>query len=316
MKKIVVFLLLISMVLIGFVGCGEKKEESVSKEVNNKVVEEKESASKSSEEKTNGTNISTKKELSGTISIVGSTSVAPLAEKLAEEFKSLNPKVKVEIQAVGSTAGVKAAKDKTGQIGMASRNLKTEEEEWNLTKHIIAYDGIAVVVNPSNDISELSKEQVKKIFKGEITNWNEVGGKDEAILVVSRESGSGTRGAFEDIVSLKEKVEINGEMKKVSQVREDALIADGNGVVMANIASKDNAVGYVSLSYVDGTVKSLKIDGEDATVENIQKDKYKISRPFLMLTNGEMDDVTKEYIDFVFSDKGQEIVSLKNISVK
>jgi phosphate transport system substrate-binding protein len=311
MKKVLIFLLVISMVLVGFVGCGEKKEEVANKEANNKVVE-----SKGGEEKTKETNVSTKKELSGTISIVGSTSVAPLAEKLAEEFKSLNPKVKVEIQAVGSTAGVKAAKDKTGQIGMASRNLKTEEEEWNLTKHIIAYDGIAVVVNPSNDISELSKEQVKKIFKGEITNWNEIGGKDEAILVVSRESGSGTRGAFEDIVSLKEKVEINGEMKKVSQVREDALIADGNGVVMANVASKNNAVGYVSLSYVDDTVKSLKIDGEDATVENIQKDKYKISRPFLMLTNGEMDDVTKEYIDFVFSDKGQEIVSLKNISVK
>lgn len=310
MKKILVILLMVALALTGLAACGEKEaaKDPVVKENSEEKKEEKPEEKKEEKPEEKG--------LSGALSIIGSTSVAPLAQNLADAFTAKNPEVKVEIQAVGSTAGVKAAKDKTGDIGIASRELKKEESEWGLTEHIIAYDGIAVVCHPSNGVSNLTKEQVQKIFKGEIQNWKEVGGKDDAILVVSREDGSGTRGAFEEIIGLLEKVEVNGKKKEVSQVREDALIADGNGVVMANIASKENGIGYVSLSYVDETVKGLSVEGVEPTVENIKKGTYKVSRPFLMLTHGEMNEVTKAYMDFVFSDEGQKIVSEKNISVK
>lgn len=311
MKKGMILLLAVLVLLVGFVGCGEKVEATTETGTQTETKTETTTETKKEE-----TTTETKTELTGSISIIGSTSVAPLAQELADAFTAQNPSVKVEIQAVGSTAGVKAAKDQTGEIGIASRELKKEEAEWGLTEHIIAYDGIAVVIYPSNGVSDLSQEQIQGIFKGEIKNWNEVGGIDQEILVVSREDGSGTRGAFEEIVGLLEKVEINGEKKEVSQVREDALIADGNGVVMANIASKENAIGYVSLSYVDETVKAVQVEGQDATVENIKAGTYKVSRPFLMLTNGEMNQVTKAYMDFVFSTEGQEIVSHKNISVK
>lgn len=249
--------------------------------------------------------------LEGTVEVVGSTSVTPVAQSMAEAFMSKNPGVKVNVQGVGSTAGVKAAHDGTADIGMASRNLKEAEKEWGLDEHVIAYDGIAVVVHPSNGITGLSKEDVTKIFKKEVTNWKELGGKDKEIIVVSRESGSGTRGAFEGIMDLQEKV----DGKKVSAVQAD-ITQNGNGGVKAAIASKENAIGYVSLSYLDESIKSLEIDGAEATVENIKADEYKVSRPFLMLTKGEVSEATQAYLDFIFSEEGQEIVGEKLIRVK
>ncbi|HKL11538.1 MAG TPA: phosphate ABC transporter substrate-binding protein [Clostridia bacterium] len=251
--------------------------------------------------------------LSGTVSVVGSTSVAPHAQKLADAFMAKNPGTKIDVQGVGSTAGVKAANEGAADIGMASRNLKTEEKEWGLDEHVIAYDGISVVVNPENGVSDMSIETVTAIFKGEITNWKEVGGIDKEILVVSREAGSGTRGAFEDIMDLEEK---NAEGKKVSAVKADALIAEGNGAVKANVASKTYAIGYISLSYIDESVQPVSIGGVEATVENILDESYTVSRPFLMLSKGELTDVAKAYLDFVFSTEGQEIVAEKAIPVK
>lgn len=247
-----------------------------------------------------------------TISIVGSTSVQPLAEKLGNKYRKMYPEIKVEVQGVGSTAGVKACYEGTADIGTASRNLKSGEKEWNLTEHVIAYDGIAVVVHPNNPVSDLKPEQITAIFKGEITNWNEVGGPDKDILVVSREDGSGTRGAFEEIMDLIEKV----NDKKMSSVREDALIAEGNGAVRANIAKKEYAIGYISFSYLDKTVKVLKVDGIDAEVANVLNETYKISRPFLMLTNGQEKSEVKAFLEFVMSVEGQEIVSENQIPIK
>ncbi|WP_026895176.1 phosphate ABC transporter substrate-binding protein [Clostridiisalibacter paucivorans] len=251
--------------------------------------------------------------LEGTISIAGSTSVTPLAEKLAAAFMEANPNVKIDVQGIGSSAGVKASNEGAADIGMASRNLKEAEKEWGLTEHIIAYDGIAVVVHPSNDVEGLDKEMITKIFKGEIKNWKEVGGKDDEILVVSREAGSGTRGAFEGIMDLEEK---NDDGKKISAVRQDALIAEGNGAVRQNIAGKENAIGYISLSYMNESVKGVKVEGVEPTVEKILAGEYKVSRPFLMLTKGDMNQLVKAYMDFVMSDEGQEIVSEKGIPVK
>ncbi|WIF95305.1 phosphate ABC transporter substrate-binding protein [Caminicella sporogenes] len=242
--------------------------------------------------------------LKGTVAVVGSTSVTPVAQNLADKFMSIHPEVKIDVQGIGSSAGIKAASNGSADIGMASRNLKEKEKEWGLTQHVIAYDGIAVVVNPNNPVKELTKEQIAKIFKGEIKNWKEVGGPDKEILVVSREAGSGTRGAFEEIVGIE------------NAVREDALVAEGNGAVKANVASKEYAIGYLSFAYLDDSVKALKVDGAEPTVENIKAGNYKISRPFLMVTKGEIKLAAKAYLDFILSDEGQKIVGEKLITVK
>lgn len=247
------------------------------------------------------------------LSIVGSTSVTPVLTKLADSYTTLNDGVKIDVQGIGSSAGVKAAYDKSADIGMSSRNLKEAEKEWNLIETTIAYDGIAISVNPNNTVEKLTIEQVKDIFKGTITNWNEVGGKDEEILVISRESGSGTRGAFEGLVKLEEK---DADGNKFSALIEDALIADGNGAVKANVASKDNAIGYLSFSYLDSSIKTLKINDVEPLVENIENGTYKISRPFLLLTNDESSKVASDFIEYILSDEGQDIIAEKLISVK
>lgn len=253
-----------------------------------------------------------KKQGSKTITVIGSTSVTPVAQELAKAFEAKNENIRIDVQGVGSTAGVKAVYEGIGQIGMASRNLKSGEKEWNLNETIIAYDGIAVIAHPSNEVSNLKKDQINKIFKGEITNWKELGGVDKEIILISREAGSGTRGAFEELNGLLKKNE-NG--KKISVVKEDALIAEGNGAVKANVASKENSIGYISLSYLDDSVKGLKVDEITASSENIMNGSYKISRPFLMLTNGEVSDDTKAYLEFILSKEGQEIVKKKLIPV-
>lgn len=250
------------------------------------------------------TNKDTGKEQETTITIAGSTSVAPYAEKIAREFEIENRGIKVNVQGLGSTAGVKAASEKTSDIGMSSRDLNDEEKGLGLDEHVIAHEGIAVITHPSNSVKDLELETIKKIFKGEIKNWKEVGGADKAIVLVSREAGSGTRGAFDALVGLEKK---KGD-KKISTVSVDALIADGNGAVKQNISGKENAIGYISLGYVDKFIGALKIDGVEPTVENVISKTYKISRPFLLLTKGEVNDATGAYLDFVMSEKGQMII--------
>lgn len=235
------------------------------------------------------------------IIMVGSTSVDPLAQKLAEAYKGKNPGVEIEIQAVGSSAGIKAALDGSATVGMSSRELKDSEIAEGAVPHVICKDGIAVVINPANEVSDLTTEQVQKIFMGEITNWSEVGGKDAEILVVSRESGSGTRGAFEEILKIEK--EIDG--KKVSGLIESALQAEGTGAVKANVASKENSIGYVSLGYLDDSVKSVKVDGQDATDENIVAGLYPIARPFVLVTTEEIKSADQMFLDWIMSAEGQ-----------
>lgn len=238
------------------------------------------------------------------LTIIGSTSVHPLMEELTAEFKKTNP-LKLELQGVGSSAGIKQAKDGTAEIGMSSRPLNTEEQTWGLEETVIALDGIAIVVHPHNPVSNLSKEQAAKIFKGEITNWREVGGPDKNIIVISRESGSGTRGALEEILGLSEKQ--NG--KTFSLTRADALVNNSNGSVKAGVAGKDAAIGYLSLGSLDSSVKSLAIDQVPATEENVKNQTYSVSRPFLLLTKGAPAGEARALIDFILSEEGQKIVS-------
>ena len=235
------------------------------------------------------------------IILVGSTSVDPLAQKLAEAYKAKTPDVDIEIQAVGSSAGIKAALDGSATIGMSSRELKEEEIAEGANPLIICREGIAVAVNPENPVQNLSKDQVQKIFMGEITNWKEVGGNDEEIIVVSRESGSGTRGAFEEILKIEKEV----EGKKISGLVQTALQAEGTGAVKANVASKTNAIGYVSLGYIDETIKTVQVEGADPTAENITAGTYPVARPFVLVTKGEISETDQAFLDFVMSSEGQ-----------
>jgi len=244
--------------------------------------------------------------------ITGSTSVQPLVQDLADRFSETHNWVSIEVQGGGSTQGIKDVSSGVSDIGISSRQLKDSEKELGLTEHIIAYDGIAIAVHPCNKVENLTKDQVAAIFKGEIKNWKEVGGVDKEIIIVTREAGSGTRGAFEELLSLIK--EENG--KKLSAIYPGALVADGNGAVKANIATKENAIGYVSLGFVDESVKKIRVDGIECNVGNIKSGRYKISRSIIMLTKGEMKPGAKAFLDFILSDEGQEVVAESFITVK
>ena len=232
------------------------------------------------------------------IELDGSTSVTPLAEALGKAYEAKNANVQVNVNGSGSAAGITAITNGTCDIGMSSRALKAEET--GLTEHKIALDGIAVVVNPSNTIKNLTIDQITKIFKGEITSWKDVGGVDEKIILVSREEGSGSRDAFEELAKLV------GSDKR-SLVAKDALIANSTGAVQQNVSSKKNGIGYISLGAVNEAVKAVSIEGVEATDANIVAGKYKISRPFLLLTKDPSAEALA-FIDFVMSDEGQKIV--------
>ena len=246
-------------------------------------------------------------DLSGTISMVGSTSMEKFANALSETFMEKYPKVTVTAEFVGSGAGVEAAANGTADIGNASRNLKDEEKAKGIAENIVAIDGIAVVTDPSNTVEDLTKDQLAGIYDGTVTNWKDVGGNDAPIVVVGRESGSGTRTAFEELLELEDKCKYANEL-------------DSTGAVMAKVASTPGAVGYVSLDVLDDTVKAVKLEGAEPTEENIKAGTYFLSRPFVMATKGEIseqNDLVKALFDFIYSEEGAELVkSVGLISVE
>ncbi|MEW5952731.1 MAG: phosphate ABC transporter substrate-binding protein [Bacillota bacterium] len=241
--------------------------------------------------------------LSGSITVAGSTSVQPLSEELAEAFNKIQPDVTINVQGGGSSQGVKAAETGIAQIGASSRNLKESEMGLGLDTHKIAIDGIAIVVHPSNNIEDITLEQVRKVFSGEITTWEELGGAGGEISVVTREEGSGTRGAFEEMVM--------GEDK----ISNKAVTQPSNGGIRSSVSIDPKAIGYLSTGYVDNSVKGIKIEGVEPNMETIRDGSYKVARPFLYLTKGEVDEVTQAFIDFVLSKEGQDIVAEHYIRV-
>ncbi len=255
------------------------------------------------------------KPLSGQLQIAGSTTVQPLAEVLAESFMEANPDVVIEIQGGGSSVGVTSAGDGTVDIGSASREIKDSEMETypDLNVYTIAFDGIAVITNPELDIPTLSVDQIRAIFSGVITNFSEVGGPDAEIVVVSREEGSGTRAAFEELVLTH--TDANGE-KVVDPITENALLQQSNGQVSTLVSTTPNTIGYLSFGYLSDAVKSVSIDGVAPTIENVKNGTYSIFRPLNLLTNGPADGLAKAFIDFILSDAGQEIVAEDYITVK
>ena len=240
----------------------------------------------------------TDKAVSGTITMAGSTSMEKLANAVAESFMAKYPDVTVTAEFTGSSAGVEAVLGGSVDIGNSSRNLKDEEKAAGAVENIVAIDGIAVVTDKENTVTDLTTDQLVGIYKGEIKNWSEVGGTDEAIVVVGREAGSGTRGAFEELLGIEDSCAYANEL-------------DSTGAVMAKVASTPGAIGYVSLDVVDDTVISLSLDGVAATEENIKAGNYTLSRPFVMATNGEISaqsDAVQELFTYLQSDEGKELI--------
>jgi phosphate transport system substrate-binding protein len=224
----------------------------------------------------------------------GSTSIQPFADKWAEVYMKLHPDRGINVQGGGSSAGIQATKSGACQIGMSSRELKPEEKD--LTETIIAWDGLAVVVHPSNSLRGLTLDQVKQVFAGDLLNWKFLGGPDRAITVVTREEGSGTRGAFQELVM------------KTTRIYRGAIVEDSNGTVREIIAHDPMSIGYISLGLVNDQVRALALDGVEASEANIENGTYKLVRPFLFLTTGEVPEPARDFIAFVLSEEGQKLV--------
>lgn len=239
------------------------------------------------------------KDLSGSISMSGSTSMEKLANAVAESFMEKYPNVTVTAEFTGSSAGIEAVTAGSVDIGNASRALKDTEEEAGVVGNVVAIDGIAVVGDTANTVVDLTKDQLADIYTGKITNWSEVGGEDEAIVVVGREAGSGTRDGFEELLEIKDACKYANEL-------------DSTGAVMAKVASTPGAIGYVSLDVVDDTVKAFSVDGVEATAENIKADTYLLKRPFVMATKGEISEqseLIQEFFAYLASDEGKAVIS-------
>lgn len=238
-------------------------------------------------------------DLSGSISMAGSTSMEKLANAVAESFMEKYPNVTVSAEFTGSGAGIESVTAGSVDIGNSSRNLKDEEKAAGAVENIVAIDGIAVVVDPANTVADLTKDQLISIYTGETTNWSELGGTDEPIVVVGREAGSGTRGAFEEILEIEDTCAYANEL-------------DSTGAVMAKVASTPGAIGYVSLDVVDDTVVAVSLEGVEATAENIKAGTYFLSRPFVMATMGEISEqseAVQALFDYLASEEGKEVIS-------
>ena len=234
-----------------------------------------------------------------TLTVAGSTSVQPFAEKLAEHYMAAHPGLAINVQGGGSTAGVRAAETGAAQIGMSSRHLKDSEEA--LHQITIALDGIAIIVNAANPVAGLTRAQVAAIFAGEVSRWSSVGGTDSPIHFVTREEGSGTRGAFEEMVMGKR------------EIAPRALVQDSNGAVREIVASDPNALGYISLGLVDRRVRALAVDGVLPTHDAIVGKRYAVVRPFLFLTREEPAGAARAFIEYVTGAEGQRLLGLEGL---
>lgn len=264
MKKKVLSILMVCMMCLGLAGCGGASSESVS----------------------------------GKVSLNGSTSMEKLVNALSEGITETYPELQLEAQFTGSGAGLEALSNKTTDIGDSSRALTDEEKEKGLVENIVAIDGIAMITNKTNKVTNLTSEQLTKIYTGEITNWKEVGGQDEAIVVIGREAGSGTRGAFEELLDIEDKCNYAQELNET-------------GAVLAKVANTSGAIGYVSLDVVDDSVVALDLNGVKASEETIKEGSYALQRPFVMATNGEISEQSAQVqavFEFIESDAGQEII--------
>ena len=270
MKKLITVLVLALSAMLVFVSCStpaSEPSEAASESVSASTEATAAPAESESEEPSEAA-------LSGSVQLSGSTSLEAVANALAEAFMIENPDVTVDVQLGGSSVGIADVIAEKVDIGDASRELKDEELAEGAEPHVIAIDGIAVVVNPANEVSDITTEQLAQIYKGEINNWSEVGGADSPIVVIGREAASGTRGAFEELLDVEDQCKYAQELNE-------------QGAVYTAVTSTDNAIGYISLYGVDDQVKALMLNGVEATDANIKAGDYVLSRPFIMATHGE-----------------------------
>ena len=228
------------------------------------------------------------------LTLAGSTSIQPFADKWAEIFMEKRPGMGVNVQGGGSSAGIQACKSGACQIGMSSRELKGDEKD--LVEIVVARDGLAIVVHPSNPVRGAKLAEIKQIFSGDLRNWKLLGGADKPITVVTREEGSGTRGAFQELVMGK------------TRIFRGAITEDSNGTVREIVAHDPASIGFISLGLVNDKVRALALDKAAANDENIRNGSYRLVRPFLFVSRGEPTGLAKRFVDFVLSDAGQALV--------
>jgi len=243
------------------------------------------------------------------IQLKGSDTILNLGQSVAEKFMEKNKSAKVAVTGGGSGTGIAGLLNKTVDIAQASRSIKTKEidkakesgievKEWT-----IAFDGLTVIVNKNNGVSDLTKEQLRAIYIGEITDWKEVGGKEGKILTLSRDNSSGTH------VFFKEDILRKGNEKGPEEYRNDVLYLPSNQAILNEVEKNENSIGYIGMGYMTDTVKGLKVEGIQASVENVFNKTYPISRGLYWYTDGEPKGDLKKLIDFMFSEEGQKIVA-------
>jgi len=238
------------------------------------------------------------KPLSGTVSTDGSTSMEKVIGSLGEAFENEHSKVKFTYNPTGSGAGIAAAKEGRCDIGLASRTLKEKEKSSGLKATVLAYDGIALIVNPKNPVKDLSLADIAKIYTGEVANWKEVGGQDSAIVLIGREAGSGTRDGFESVTKTKDACKYRQELTST-------------GDVITTVSQNPAAIGYASLASVKKSVRALTVDGVAPSEESVKDGSYKVQRPFVLVTveGKELAPDAKAFVDYITSPAASRIIS-------
>ena len=241
-------------------------------------------------------------ELSGNVNVNGFTSMGDVIAALTEGFNEANPDVTINYTGSGSGAGITGVLDGTCDLGLSSRALTDDEKSQGAVENIIALDGVAVVVNPENTVTDLTTEQIAQIFTGEITNWSELGGADAEIAVFGRENGSGTRSAFEEIVGVEDACVYTNEYSST-------------GDVIGNVASNPNAIGYASLSAVDETVTAVNVNGVAPSEETVLDGTYEIQRPFVIVTveGTELSPAAQAFFDYAMSADVADIITAAGV---
>ena len=239
-----------------------------------------------------------KKGVEGSVATDGSTSMEKVIGSLGESFTNENKDVKFTYNPTGSGSGITAVSEDRCDIGLSSRNLKDEEKSKGLEETVLALDGIAIIVSPDNDVKDLSTEDIAKIYKGEITNWKDVGGKDAEIVVIGREAGSGTRDGFESITKTENSCKYRQELTST-------------GDVITTVAGNPDAIGYASLASVNKNVKTLKVNGVSPSEKTVQDGSYVIQRPFVIVTKTDkkLSKAAQAFFDYITSKDASDIIS-------
>ena len=298
MKKILRVVLVLGLAL-SLVACGSNEAEET-EEVTEATVEDVVDETEEEVEEDEDEEEADAGALSGEINITGSTSVASIIEEAKNEFEANNPNITVNYTGTGSSSGVEDAINAVNDIGVASRAIKDEEVESGVRAEVFAQDGVAVIVHPDNEVDELTIDQILNIYNGTITNWSEVGGADQDINVMSREASSGTRSAFEELTGLED---------DEKGMTDDKVEFSSNGTLQIGVAGDESAIGFVSFTYLDETVKGVKVDGGEPTTDSVKAGDYPLARPFNFAINDDnYSDLAKAFVDFVLSTEGQDIV--------